>query len=162
MKQTPFCGFNDRPKPLFYCSSRETATHTHTYTHTTSISQPQDLLLIHIHIFSCLPCSQEALTMFSCFPSGGCSTALPPRACDAQSQTLFWEESFFFYLFFVCAFLPPSIPPPGRRYDVVSLNAPLANFCHIYTQTIGVKIELGPQLTLTHAFQHQAEPHAAF
>lgn len=80
-----------------------------THTHTMSIALPQDSILIHIHIFSCLPCFQEALTVFSCLPSGGCSTALPPGACDAQSQTLFWEESFFSLSFW--AFHPSSLAP---------------------------------------------------
>lgn len=103
---------------------------------------------------------QEALTVFLVSPLGG---ALP--RCYQELVTYKAKhssgKSLFFRFLSLSAFLPHSLPPPGRHCDV-SLNAPLANFCHIYTQTIGVKIEPRPQLTLTHAIQHQVEAHAAF
>lgn len=87
--------------------------HPHTpLTHTdtpASISQPPCSPLILIHIFSRLPRSRVALAVFSCFPSGGCSPTLPPRACDVQIPTHFWEKSFFLFLS-LPAFLPPSLP----------------------------------------------------
>lgn len=165
MKQTPFFGFNNHLHPLFYCFSRERERESNTHTHTHMQTQRQSLSLrIHFSFtFIYSPVCLVREKHSPCSPVSPLGGALPPchqellmrKAKHSSGTNLFFSLSFF-----LC--IPSSLPPPGRRCDVVSLNVPLANFCHIYTQTIGVKIELGPQLTLTHAFQCQAEPHATF
>lgn len=163
-RQTPICRFDNHLHPLFYCCSQGAEKHTETHTHTQTHVHQSLRLRIHFSLaFIYSPACLVRKKHLPCSPVSPLGGALP--RCHQELVTRKAKHSsgrsLFFHFLPLSAFLPHSLPPPGRRCDV-SLNAPLANFCHIYTQTIGVKIEPRPQLTLTHAIQHQAEAHATF
>lgn len=149
---------------LLYLRGIDTHTlRSHTQTHLRqSLSLLVHLSFSFIYSPACLvheklsPCSLVS-------PLGGALPRCHPELATCKSQRISVRNLFFSFCLSLLSFPPPSLPPSpfGRRCDV-SLNAPLANFCHIYTRTIGVKIETGPQLTLTHAMQHQAEAPTAF